>query len=230
MSFRGTRRTDGPDKPLDSSRDILCPTGRENITFPVLVFWHKATSIQFDGSHFFSFFLFFFSPEYLCLATDDFFSTGGSKENLFYHGRADRYQASNRYFPFVRRPFEPPLLPRPSSKLILTISICDSLSAMPPPPFTLFDPCLRRQTEGHAPTIMADRDSLAFHFLYFISLSLCPLCSVIFEKHHALFRPPPIKHNSNIRTCSMLRDARGEKIMVYSLPSIIRFHVWSREF
>lgn len=60
MSFRGTRRTDGPDKPLDSSRDILCPTGRENITFPVLVFWHKATSIQFDGSHFFSFFLFFF--------------------------------------------------------------------------------------------------------------------------------------------------------------------------
>ena len=37
----------------------------------------------------------------------------GSKENLFYHGRADRYQASNRYFPFVRRPFEPPLLPRP---------------------------------------------------------------------------------------------------------------------
>lgn len=38
MSFRGTRRTDGPDKPLDSSRDILCPTGRENITFPVLVF------------------------------------------------------------------------------------------------------------------------------------------------------------------------------------------------
>ena len=61
MSFRGTRRTDGPDKPLDSSRDILCPTGRENITFPVLVFWHKATSIQFDGSHFFSFFL-FFSP------------------------------------------------------------------------------------------------------------------------------------------------------------------------
>lgn len=76
---------------------------------------------------------FFFSPEYLCLATDDFFSTGGSKENLFYHGRADRYQASNRYFPFVRRPFEPPLLPRPSSKLILTISICDSLSAMPPP-------------------------------------------------------------------------------------------------
>ena len=226
MSFRGTRRTDGPDKPLDSSRDILCPTGQD-------VKISRFLSLSFDTrrpassltDHIFFLSSFFFPPEYLCLATDDFFSTGGSKENLFYHGRADRYQASNRYFPFVRRPFEPPLLPRPSSKLILTISICDSLSAMPPPPFTLFDPCLRRQTEGHAPTIMADRDSLAFHFLYFISLSLCPLCSVIFEKHHALFRPPPIKHNSNIRTCSMLRDARGEKIMVYSLPSIIRFHV-----
>lgn len=173
MSFRGTRRTDGPDKPLDSSRDILCPTGQD-------VKISRFLSLSFDTrrpassltDHIFFLSSFFFPPEYLCLATDDFFSTGGSKENLFYHGRADRYQASNRYFPFVRRPFEPPLLPRPSSKLILTISICDSLSAMPPPPFTLFDPCLRRQTEGHAPTIMADRDSLAFHFLYFISLSL----------------------------------------------------------
>lgn len=111
------------------------------------------------------------------------------------------------------------------SKLILTISICDSLSAMPPP-FTLFDPCLRRQTEGHAPTIMADRDSLAFHFLYFISLSLfLSFCVhtlfVIFEKHDALFRPPPIKHNSNIRTCSM----QGVKKLWFIPPWIVRFHV-----
>lgn len=39
---------------------------------------------------------------------------------------------------------------------------------------------------------------------------------VIFEKHDALFRPPPIKHNSNIRTCSLLR-CKGWRN--YSLPS-----------
>ena len=153
MSFRGTRRTDGPDKPLDSSRDILCPTGQD-------VKISRFLSLSFDTrrpassltDHIFFLSSFFFPPEYLCLATDDFFSTGGSKENLFYHGRADRYQASNRYFPFVRRPFEPPLLPRPSSKLILTISICDSLLAMPPPPSLFSIPvCEGRQRDTRRP-------------------------------------------------------------------------------
>lgn len=83
MSFRGTRRTDGPDKPLDSSRDILCPTGRENITFPVLVFWHKATSIQFDGSHFFSFFLFFFLPNIYAWQPMTFFPQGVQRRIYF---------------------------------------------------------------------------------------------------------------------------------------------------
>ena len=55
----------------------------------------------------------FFSDIYVWQPVAFLLSDRGSKENLFYHGRADRYQASNRYFPFVRRPFEPPLLPRP---------------------------------------------------------------------------------------------------------------------
>lgn len=108
MSFKGTRRTDGPDKPLDSLREMSNRTWKYHVFFSCLLTQgdqHRLTNRIF--------FFFFFFFEYLCLATDDFFSRGGSKENLFYHGRADRYQASNRYFPFVRRPFEPPLLPRP---------------------------------------------------------------------------------------------------------------------
>lgn len=95
---------------------------------------------------------FFFLPNIYAWQSMTFFPQGGSKENLFYHGRADRYQASNRYFPFVRRPFEPPLLPRPSSKLILTISICDSLLAMPPPPSLFSIPvCEGRQRDTRRP-------------------------------------------------------------------------------
>lgn len=206
MSFRGTRRTDGPDKPLDSSRDILCPTGQDvKISrFLSLSFDTRRPASSLTDHIFFLSSFFFFLPNIYAWQPMTFFPQGVQRRIYFITAAPTDIRHRIVIFHSYAVPSNHlcSLVPRRNwywrSQFAILFRPCL-------PPFTLFDPCLRRQTEGHAPTIMADRDSLAFHFLYFISLSLCPLCSVIFEKHHALFRPPPIKHNSNIRTCSMLR-------------------------
>lgn len=215
------------DKPLDSSREMADRTWKYHVSCPCLF-------DTGDQPRLTNHILFFFFSDIYTWPTDDSFSTGGSKENLFYHTAAPT-DIRHRIVIFhsYAGPFEPPLLPRPVEIDIDDLNLRFSFGHASPP-LPLFDPCLRRQTEGHAPTIMADRDSLAFHFLYFISLSLFLfLCvhtlSVIFEKRDALFRPPPITHNSKYSK-SPVRCCEGWKSYGLSLPSIVRFHVWSREF
>lgn len=178
-----------------------CPTGRENITFSFLVFWHKAINIVWRIVFFsFSFFFRIFMPGNRWL----FFQRGFKGEFILSRPRRQISGIESLFSirtPSLRTTFAPSSRRNWYWRSQFAILFRPCL-----PPFTLFDPCLRRQTEGHAATIMADRDSLAFHFLYFISLSLfLSTLFVIFEKHDALFRLPPIKHNSNIRTCSLLR-------------------------
>lgn len=120
--------------------------------------WHRATSVVWRIA--------FFSDIYAWQPVAFLQSNRGSKENLFYHGRADRYQASNRYFPFARRPFEPPLLPRPVEididDLNLRFSFGRASSSL------TFARSLSADTEGpgHTLVIMVNRDSFMFVFSF----------------------------------------------------------------
>lgn len=199
MSFKGTRRTDGPDKPLDSLREMSNRTWKYHVFFSCLLTQgdqHRLTNRIF----FFFFFFRIFMPGNRWL----FFQRGFKGEFILSRPRRQISGIESLFSirtPSLRTTFAPSSRRNWYWRSQFAILFRPCL-----PPFTLFDPCLRRQTEGHAATIMADRDSLAFHFLYFISLSLfVSTLFVIFEKHDALFRPSPIKHNSNIRTCSLLR-------------------------
>lgn len=127
MSFKGTRRTDGPDKPLDSLREMSNRTWKYHVFFSCLLTQgdqHRLTNRIF-------FFFFFFSNIYAWQPMT-FFPEGVQRRIYFITAAPTDIRHRIVIFHSYAVPSNH-LCSLVPSKLILTISICDSLSAMPPP-------------------------------------------------------------------------------------------------
>lgn len=154
MLYNIITKTDGwvSGKSLDGKQINLsilrgkCPTGRENITFPVLAFLIQATQIVWRTT-FFLFFRIFMPGQPMTLFLQ------GAQRRIYFITRPRRQISGIESLFSIRTPVPSnhlcSLVP---SKLILTISICDSLSAMPRPlsPFSI-PVCGGRQRDTRRP-------------------------------------------------------------------------------